>query len=433
MPAKDLWRKMLSMLFETGHPWITFKDACNVRSPQQHVGVVHSSNLCTEITLNTSESEIAVCNLGSVNLAQHLKDGQIDQEKLKHTVATAMRMLDNVIDINYYAVKKARDSNLRHRPVGLGIMGFQDALYQLRVPYASADAVEFADRSMEAVCYHAYWASTELAAERGRYSSYRGSLWDRGILPQDSLDLLAEQRGGYVDVDRSSTMDWDALRGRIREHGMRNSNCVAIAPTATISNIIGVDASIEPCFGNLSVKSNLSGEFTVVNEYLVRDLKRLGLWDDVMVMDLKHFEGSLRAIDRVPDELKRLYATAFEVEPLWLVEAASRRQKWIDQAQSLNIYMAGASGKKLDETYKLAWQRGLKTTYYLRTTSATNAEKSTISRTSHNAVPEGGSAGLASASMAAPMGATMAASIDTTPASDVKFCSIDNPDCEACQ
>lgn len=414
MPAKDLWRKMLTMLFETGHPWITFKDACNVRSPQQHVGVVHSSNLCTEITLNTSDTEIAVCNLGSVNLAQHLKDGQIDQAKLKKTVSTAMRMLDNVIDINYYAVKKARDSNLRHRPVGLGIMGFQDCLYQLRIPYASDAAVEFADRSMEAVCYHAYWASTELAAERGRYSSYRGSLWDQGVLPQDTLDRLAEHRGGYVEVDRSEVMDWASLRTRIATHGMRNSNCVAIAPTATISNIIGVDASIEPCFGNLSVKSNLSGEFTVVNEYLVRDLKRLGLWDDVMVMDLKHFDGSLRMIDRVPDELKRLYATAFEVDAHWLIEAGARRQKWIDQAQSLNIYMAGASGKKLDEAYKLAWKRGLKTTYYLRTTSATYAEKSTVAPGAMNAVP------------------TAAASI-VEPASDVKFCSIDNPDCEACQ
>ena len=364
-PARDLWRKMLSMLFETGHPWITFKDACNVRSPQQHVGVVHSSNLCTEITLNTSETEIAVCNLGSVNLVHHLEriDGvmQIDHAKLKRTISTAMRMLDNVIDINYYAVKKARDSNLRHRPVGLGIMGFQDALYELGVPYASEAAVEFADRSMEAVCYHAYWASTDLAAERGRYSSYRGSLWDRGILPIDSLELLSQQRGGYVEVDRSSTLDWNALRSRIKEHGMRNSNCVAIAPTATISNIIGVSASIEPAFGNLSVKSNLSGEFTIVNEYLVRDLKKLGLWDDVMLMDLKHFDGSLHRIDRVPQELKSLYATAFEVETQWLVEAAARRQKWIDQAQSLNIYMAGASGKKLDETYKLAWLRGLKT------------------------------------------------------------------------
>ncbi len=421
MPAKDLWRKMLSMLFETGHPWITFKDACNVRSPQQHAGVVHSSNLCTEITLNTGDTEIAVCNLGSVNLAQHLKDGQLDQAKMKKTIATAMRMLDNVIDINYYAVKKARDSNLRHRPVGLGIMGFQDSLYQLRVPYASDAAVEFADRSMEAVCYHAYWASTELAAERGRYSSYRGSLWDRGVLPLDSLDLLAEQRGGYIEVDRTQTMDWESLRARIREHGMRNSNCVAIAPTATISNIIGVDASIEPCFGNLSVKSNLSGEFTVVNEYLVRDLKRLGLWDDVMVMDLKHFDGSLRRIDRVPEELKRLYATAFEIETQWLVEAAARRQKWIDQAQSLNIYIAGASGKKLDETYKLAWLRGLKTTYYLRTVGATHAEKSTVHSGAMNAV-------------SAQSGAVSAAgAVHDEPSSDIKFCAIDEPDCEACQ
>jgi ribonucleoside-diphosphate reductase alpha chain len=418
MAAKDLWRKMLSMLFETGHPWITFKDACNVRSPQQHVGVVHSSNLCTEITLNTSDTEIAVCNLGSVNLAQHLKDGQIDHDKLKRTTATAMRMLDNVIDINYYAVKKARDSNLRHRPVGLGIMGFQDCLYQLRLPYASTAAVEFADSSMEAVCYHAYWASTELAAERGRYSSYRGSLWDRGILPQDSLALLREARGGHLEVDDSSTLDWSALRARIAEHGMRNSNCVAIAPTATISNIIGVDASIEPSFGNISVKSNLSGEFTVINEYLVRDLKKLGLWDDVMVMDLKHFDGSLQPIDRVPDELKRLYGTAFEVDASWLVEAGSRRQKWIDQAQSLNIYMAGASGRKLDEIYKLAWLRGLKTTYYLRTTSATYTEKSTVAPGALNAVA---------------MGSGAAAAAAAEPASDIKFCSIDNPDCEACQ
>jgi len=431
LAARDLWRKMLSMLFETGHPWITFKDACNVRSPQQHVGVVHSSNLCTEITLNTNDQEIAVCNLGSVNLAQHLKsvDGvlQVDQGKLARTVSTAMRMLDNVIDINYYAVKKARDSNLRHRPVGLGIMGFQDCLYQLRLPYASAEAVEFADRSMEAVCYQAYWASTELAAERGRYSSYRGSLWDRGILPQDSLDLLREARGGHLEVDRSSALDWTQLRARIAQHGMRNSNCVAIAPTATISNIIGVDASIEPSFGNLSVKSNLSGEFTVINEYLVQDLKRLGLWDDVMVMDLKHFDGSLLPIDRVPEELKRLYATAFEVDASWLVEAGSRRQKWIDQAQSLNIYMAGASGRKLDETYKLAWLRGLKTTYYLRTTSATYSEKSTVAPGALNAVSMGGSTAAASSLSAG------TSSVASEPGSDVKFCSIDNPDCEACQ
>jgi ribonucleoside-diphosphate reductase alpha chain len=441
IPATDLWRKMLSMLFETGHPWITFKDACNVRSPQQHVGVVHSSNLCTEITLNTSDTETAVCNLGSVNLVQHLKDGAVDHDKLKKTIQTAMRMLDNVIDINYYAVKKARDSNMRHRPVGLGIMGFQDALYALRIPYASQQAVEFADKSMEAVCYHAYWASTELARERGRYSSYRGSLWDKGVLPPDTLDLLAKARGGYVELDRSTSLDWDALRAKIAADGMRNSNCIAIAPTATISNIIGVDASIEPCFGNLSVKSNLSGEFTVINHYLVRDLKRLGLWDDVMVMDLKHFDGSLQPIDRVPGEVKALYATAFEVEPVWLVEAAARRQKWIDQAQSLNIYMAGASGKKLDETYKLAWLRGLKTTYYLRTTSATQAEKSTVQSGRLNAVSNGSSSNgmsaleKAAAAAQAQMAAAAAApkSVDATPATDIKFCAIDDPGCEACQ
>jgi ribonucleoside-diphosphate reductase alpha chain len=399
VPATDLWRKMLTMLFETGHPWITFKDACNVRSPQQHIGVVHSSNLCTEITLNTSDTEIAVCNLGSVNLAAHIVNGKLDHDKLKRTINTAMRMLDNVIDINYYAVKKARDSNLRHRPVGLGIMGFQDCLHMLRVPYGSQEAVEFADRSMEAVCYYAYWASTVLAQERGRYSSYRGSLWDRGILPQDSLKLLADQRGGYVEVDTSETMDWPALRQRIAAHGMRNSNCVAIAPTATISNIIGASACIEPTFQNLFVKSNLSGEFTVVNQYLVRDLKERGLWDDVMVMDLKHYDGSLQKVDRVPADLRQLYATAFEVDTTWVIEAAARRQKWIDQAQSLNIYMSGASGKKLDETYKLAWLRGLKTTYYLRTIGATHAEKSTVKSGALNAVPsaDSGSGAMAAA------------------------------------
>ena len=407
MPALTLWRKMLSMLFETGHPWITFKDPCNIRSPQQHVGVVHSSNLCTEITLNTNESEIAVCNLGSVNLVAHMKPAagggfELDHDKIKRTVSIAMRMLDNVIDINYYAVDKARNSNARHRPVGMGIMGFQDCLQMMRVPYASQAAVEFADRSMEAVCYHAYFASSLLAEERGRYQSYEGSLWSRGILPQDTLKMLREERGGHVDVDDSSTLDWDTLRARIKEHGMRNSNCIAIAPTATISNIIGVSACIEPTFQNLYVKSNLSGEFTVVNDYLVRDLKKLGLWDEVMVADLKYFDGSLSRIDRVPSELRELYATAFEVEPSWLVECASRRQKWIDQAQSLNIYMAGASGKKLDDTYKLAWTRGLKTTYYLRTLGATSAEKSTGRGGELNAV-SAGNPSTASAVAAAPV------------------------------
>ncbi len=428
LPATSLWRKMLTMLFETGHPWITFKDPCNIRSPQQHVGVVHSSNLCTEITLNTNDSEIAVCNLGSVNLVNHLKPSlgpkgglELDFDKMRATIKTAMRMLDNVIDINYYAVAKARNSNIRHRPVGLGIMGFQEALHAMRVPYASQDAIDFADRSMEAVCYNAYWASTELAEERGAYSSFRGSLWDRGILPLDTLKLLAEERGGYVEVDMSATLDWEALRSRIKAYGMRNSNCVAIAPTATISNIVGISASIEPTYQNLYVKSNLSGEFTVVNEYLVQDLKKLGLWDEVMVADLKYFDGSLAKIDRVPAELRNLYATAFEVDTRWMVECAARRQKWIDQAQSLNIYMAGASGKKLDETYKLAWLRGLKTTYYLRTMGATHAEKSTISTGQLNAVPvEGGVAAAAAAEA-------------VTAGSDVKFCSIDNPECEACQ
>ena len=433
LQATDIWRKMLTMLFETGHPWITFKDACNIRSPQQHTGVVHSSNLCTEITLNTSDTETAVCNLGSVNLLQHLKDGQLDHAKLEKTISIAMRMLDNVIDVNYYAVKKARDSNMRHRPVGLGVMAFQDSLYELRIPYASDAAVAFADKSMEAISYYAYWASTELARERGQYASYKGSLWDQGILPLDTLNMLAKARGGYVEVDRTSTMDWDALRNKIARDGMRNSNCVAIAPTATISNIIGVDASIEPCFGNLSVKSNLSGEFTVINGYLVRDLKRLGLWDDVMVMDLKHFDGSLKPIDRVPQDIKSLYATAFEVETSWLVEAAARRQKWIDQAQSLNIYMAGASGKKLDETYKLAWLRGLKTTYYLRTMSATHVEKSTVAAGRMNAVSAGNDAQAFNSSALDTAAAAAQMQMTSDAATDIKFCAIDDPGCEACQ
>jgi ribonucleoside-diphosphate reductase alpha chain len=455
IPAAQLWRKMLGMLFETGHPWITFKDPCNVRSPQQHVGVVHSSNLCTEITLNTSDVEIAVCNLGSVNLVAHLTkqaDGTLalDHDKLKRTISVAMRMLDNVIDINYYAVSKARNSNLKHRPVGLGIMGFQDCLHLLRTPYASDAAVEFADRSMEAVCYYAYYASTELAEQRGRYSSYRGSLWDRGILPQDTLTLLEQSRGGYVEVDSSETMDWPALRSRIATYGMRNSNCVAIAPTATISNIIGVSACIEPTFQNLYVKSNLSGEFTVVNDYLVRDLKARGLWDEVMVADLKYFDGTLSRIDRVPADLRAIYATAFEVDATWLVEAASRRQKWIDQAQSLNIYMAGASGKKLDEVYKLAWLRGLKTTYYLRTMAATHVEKSTVAHGALNAVPSseggmggaaGGAAGgfgLAGGAAASGGGLDAAAAVAAQPEADGPVCVMRPGDpgfdeCEACQ
>ncbi|WP_018415334.1 ribonucleoside-diphosphate reductase subunit alpha [Teredinibacter turnerae] len=417
--AVDLWRKMLGMLFETGHPWITFKDACNLRSPQQHAGVVHSSNLCTEITLNTkANEEIAVCNLGSINLAQHVVDGKLDQEKLQRSVDTAVRMLDNVIDINYYSVDTARNSNLRHRPVGLGIMGFQDALYKMRIPYSSAAAVEFADRSMEAVSYYAISASSALASERGSYSTFEGSLWSQGVLPIDSIQLLAKNRGEqFIEQDQTTTLDWDTLRSTVKTQGMRNSNVMAIAPTATIANITGVSQSIEPTYQNLYVKSNLSGEFTVVNPYLVHDLKDRGLWDSVMVNDLKYYEGSVFKIDRIPDDLKLLYATAFEVEPRWIVDAASRRQKWIDQAQSLNLYISGANGKKLDITYRMAWYRGLKTTYYLRALAATTTEKSTIDTGSLNAV-----------SSAAP-----AATVSAGPADVPKACSLDDPDCEACQ
>ena len=409
--AKDLWRKMISMLFETGHPWITFKDSCNVRSPQQHIGTIHSSNLCTEITLNTNQDEIAVCNLGSVNLVNHINENGLDQEKLKKTITTAVRMLDNVIDINYYSVPQAENSNLKHRPIGMGVMGFQDALYTQKIPYASEEAVEFADLSMEVISYYAISASAELAAERGRYESYDGSLWDQGIFPIDSLKKLEEIRGkDYLDVNMEQRLDWQGLREHIKNSGMRNSNVLAIAPTATIANISGVSQSIEPTYQNLYVKSNLSGEFTVVNPYLVKDLKELNLWDSVMVNDLKYYEGSVQKIDRVPKEIKQIYATAFEIEPRWLVDAASRRQKWIDQAQSLNLYVSGASGKKLDVTYRMAWLRGLKTTYYLRALAATTTEKSTVSDNSLNKVSTDGAAA------AVPMA-----------------CSIDDPDCEACQ
>ncbi|MBA3660492.1 MAG: ribonucleoside-diphosphate reductase subunit alpha [Gammaproteobacteria bacterium] len=408
MPATALWRKMLTMLFETGHPWITFKDPCNLRSPQQHIGVVHSSNLCTEITLNTNREEIAVCNLGSINLVAHMKDGQIEQTKLRRTIHTALRMLDNVIDINYYSVPQARNSNLKHRPVGMGMMGFQDVLYLLNLPYTSQEAIDFADRSMEQISYYAIEASTHLAEERGTYSSYEGSLWHQGILPIDSIELLAQHRGSYLEMDRSRTLDWDTLRTRVKEVGMRNSNVLAIAPTATISNICGVSQSIEPTYQNLFVKSNLSGEFTVINPYLVAELKREGLWDEVMVNDLKYYNGSVAKISRVPDSIKKIYATAFEVDPIWLVEAGARRQKWIDQSQSLNLYMAQPSGKKLDQLYKHAWLRGLKTTYYLRSMGATNAEKATVDDRTLNAVDSGTDDGA-------------------------KACLITDPTCEACQ
>ena len=419
--AKDLWRKMLTMLFETGHPWITFKDSCNLRSPQQHSGVIHSSNLCTEITLNTSANdEIAVCNLGSVNLANHMQNGQLDETKVKQTVSTAIRMLDNVININYYSVETAKNSNFKHRPIGLGLMGFQDALYMQNIPYCSEDAIEFADRSMELISYHAILASTELAKERGSYESFEGSLWSKGILPKDSIDILEENRGEeYLKVDRSETLDWEKLRKKVMKDGMRNSNVMAIAPTATISNITGVTQSIEPTYQNLYVKSNLSGEFTIVNPHLVRKLKEINLWDDVMINDLKYFEGSLAEISRIPDDIKKLFSTAFEVEPRYIVESASRRQKWIDQAQSLNLYIGNADGKKLDITYRMAWLSGLKTTYYLRSIAATQTEKSTVQQGKLNAV---------------------SAETDNSsphelgePAAVPDACSLDDPDCEACQ
>ncbi|WP_432285366.1 ribonucleoside-diphosphate reductase subunit alpha [Aminobacter sp. BA135] len=419
--ALDLWRKMLTMLFETGHPWITFKDPCNIRSPQGHIGVVHSSNLCTEITLNTSKDEVAVCNLGSVNLANHIAAEGLDIDRLARTVKTAMRMLDNVIDINFYTIPEARRSNLQHRPVGLGLMGFQDALQALKIPYASDAAVAFADASMEAISYNAISASCDLAAERGRYPSFDGSLWSKGILPIDSIDLLAKARPG-VDMDDASTLDWDALRKRVRKTGMRNSNTMAIAPTATISNICGVAQSIEPAYQNLFVKSNMSGDFTVVNAALVHELKVRGLWDEVMVSDLKYFDGSIGRIDRIPDDLKALFATAFEIDSAWLIEAASRRQKWIDQAQSLNLYIANPSGKKLDALYRLAWNKGLKTTYYLRSRSASHVEKSTLKGTDGK---------LNSVSAVA-----VAASAPIIVNADVawgKACAIDDPECEACQ
>ncbi len=421
IPAKELWRKMLTMLFETGHPWITFKDSCNLRSPQQHSGVVHSSNLCTEITLNTSaDKEIAVCNLGSVNLANHMKDGSLDEKKVKQTVSTAIRMLDNVININYYSVDTAKNSNFKHRPIGLGLMGFQDALYLQDIPYCSDEAVEFADRSMELISYSAIYASTELAKERGAYESFEGSLWSKGILPKDSIDILSENRGSeYLNVDRSETLDWETLRKKVIKDGMRNSNVMAIAPTATISNITGVTQSIEPTYQNLYVKSNLSGEFTIVNPHLVRKLKELDLWDDVMINDLKYFEGSLSEISRIPDDVKKLFSTAFEVEPKYIVESASRRQKWIDQAQSLNLYIGNADGKKLDITYRMAWYSGLKTTYYLRSIAATSTEKSTVQQGKLNAV---------SSEVSQPAAQELGA-----PAPVPTACSLDDPDCEACQ
>jgi ribonucleoside-diphosphate reductase alpha chain len=377
LDASLLWRKMLSMLFETGHPWMTFKDPSNIRSPQDHQGVVHSSNLCTEILLNTSQDETAVCNLASINLKEHMVNGKIDEKKLENTVRTTIRMLDNVIDINFYPIKEARNSNLRHRPIGLGLMAFQDCLYEMNTSYASHEAIEFADKSMELISYFALSASCELAKERGTYESYKGSKWDRGFLPIDTISLLEKERNGFLSVDRKSTLDWEALREEIKAYGMRNCNTMAIAPTATISNITGVTQSIEPMYSHLFVKSNLSGEFTIPNTYLVEKLKELDLWDADMLDDLKYFDGSIKEIERIPDHIKQIFLTAFEIDSEWIIECASRRQKWIDMGESLNLYLAEPSGKKLHQMYMLAWQKGLKTTYYLRTRAATQVEKST--------------------------------------------------------
>ncbi len=453
--AVTLWRKMLTMVFETGHPWLTFKDPSNICSPQDHAGVVHSSNLCTEILLNTSEEEIAVCNLGSVNLAFHTNEDGIDAAMLEKTVRTAMRMLDNVIDINYYPTTEARTANMRHRPVGLGLMGFQDALYKLGVPYASDAAVEFADRSMELISYNAILASTELARERGTYQTYQGSKWSRGILPMDTPALVEAERGGHMETDRSSTLDWSVVRAAIKEHGMRNSNTMAIAPTATISNISGVSQSIEPMYKHLFAKSNLSGEFTTINVYLIEALKKLDLWDAEMVDDLKYYDGVLTDIERIPEDVKEIFRTAFEIEPRWLIECASRRQKWIDMGQSLNLYLAAPNGKKLSDMYMLAWRKGLKTTYYLRTLAATQIEKSTVDVNRRGAQPrwmknKSASANVkverqhqSAASLPAPPVAAPAVVAEESPVdgsleeiaepASAKMCSLLDPTCEACQ
>jgi len=443
VPAIDLWRKMLTRLFETGHPWITWKDPSNLRSPQDHVGVVHSSNLCTEILLNTSPTETAVCNLGSINLLAHIHNGRLDVTLLEQTVRTAMRMLDNVIDINYYPTDEAKNSNGRHRPVGLGIMGFQDALAAMNISYASPEAVDFADHSMEVISYYAILASTDLAAERGVYSTYAGSKWDRGLLPIDTMDLLERERGCRIDVDRSARMDWSVVRQAIAQHGMRNSNCMAIAPTATISTIIGVSQSIEPMYKHLYVKSNLSGEFTHLNTALVSELKERGLWDAQMLEMLKYYDGTLMEIERIPADIKARYVTAFELDPRWLIECAARRQKWIDMGQSLNLYMREPSGRKLHDMYFLAWRKGLKTTYYLRTLAATQIEKSTVDINKFGVQPRWVKSKSASSDIQVnraddprETGADIVPAphiLPVTEASQYKACSITDPDCEACQ
>ena len=431
--AVELWRKILTRLFETGHPWITFKDPSNIRSPQDHAGVVHSSNLCTEILLNTSHDETAVCNLGSINLGAHVVDGQLDHELLKSTVTVAMRMLDNVIDINFYPTEEARNSNMRHRPVGLGLMGYQDALHELSLPLASDEAVQFADTTMEAISFHAILASSQLAADRGPYESFDGSKWNRGLLPIDTIEMLDQQRGDAVDVDRSQTMDWEIVRDSIAKHGMRNSNCLAIAPTATISTIVGVSQSIEPTYKHLYSKSNLSGEFTQINERLVAALKLRGLWDKQMLESLKYYDGSLAEIDRIPSDLKELFASAFEIDAHWLIESAARRQKWIDQGQSLNLYVAKPSGKAIDAMYTHAWRAGLKTTYYLRSLAATQVEKSTVDVNAHGIQPRWMKSRSESSDIRVDRTHSISAADISNQVDRTTACAIDDPDCEACQ
>ena len=481
--ARDLWKKMLSMLFETGHPWITFKDPSNVRSPQDHAGVVHGSNLCTEITLNTSASETAVCNLGSVNLAEHILNGALDEQKIAETVTLAMRMLDNVIDVNYYPTKEAKVSNMRHRPVGLGIMGLQDALYQLNINFDTEMAVEFSDKLMELISYHAIWTSSKLAAERGAYNSFTGSKWDRGLLPLDTLELLEKERDQRIEVDRTARLDWTPVRDSIRQYGMRNSNCMAIAPTATIANIAGCYPSIEPIYKNVYVKSNMSGEFIVVNSYLIEDLKQLGLWNQALLDEIKRKDGDIADIDIIPKALREKHKETFSIDAEWLVKAAAYRGKWIDQSQSVNIFLKTTSGKRIGDVYMYAWKLGLKTTYYLRTLAASGVEKSTLDLKTATGLPveeqapkletEEIAAGISADPVTSPrvrslleglvsaaarrevksfgeqamvvagVGAAMVSSsvvraeapakVGEVSDAGLKLCAIDDPDCEACQ
>ncbi len=431
VPAKELWKKMLTRLFETGHPWITFKDACNVRSPQDHVGVVHSSNLCTEITLNTSQDETAVCNLGSVNLSKHVTlEGKLDKKLLEKTVNTAMRMLDNVVDLNFYPTDEAKNSNMKHRPIGLGVMGLQDALFKLDLPFDSPKALNFSDQLMEQISYHAISSSCDLAIERGPYESFVGSKWEKGIFPLDSLTLLENERGDNVEVNKITSLDWDSLKEKVKQNGMRNSNTMAIAPTATISNIAGCYPCIEPIYKNIYVKSNMSGEFTVVNNYLVNDLKSMGLWSKEMLDKIKYYDGNLDYIDEIPESFKAKYKEAFAINPLVLLKHTSVRGKWIDQSQSHNVFMQGVSGKKLSEIYTAAWKFGLKTTYYLRTLAASQIEKSTLDANKFGYTQKREYQKIEEQQNKE----AVQASSEEKPASEVgSACSIMDPDCEACQ